>query len=137
MKNNIKLLDVDKLKCHEEVVEEHVEQLRRRITEDRRLKRPIIVDKKSLVILDGTNRYHVFQRMGIKKIPVQLVDYSDGEVRVYLRRKELLVELIKEAVLRRGEEGRLFPNKTTRHLIKKRAGIINYSLEKLKGEKYV
>jgi ParB-like chromosome segregation protein Spo0J len=120
------------LKCHEQVVEGRVEELRERIKDDGKLKRPIVVEKSSLVILDGHHRYHALKRMGLIKIPVQLVDYNNGEVRVYLRRKELLVELIKEAVLQRAREGRLFPNKTTRHLIKKRAGIINFPIGQLR-----
>ncbi len=133
MSSKYSLLDINKLKCHERVEKSHVVELAKRIRLDCMLKRPIIVAKKSLVILDGHHRYTALKRMGYKKIPAQLVDYHDGEVRVYLRRKELLIELIKEAVLRRAEEGRLFPNKTTRHLIRKRTGVINYSLGKLVG----
>jgi ParB-like chromosome segregation protein Spo0J len=132
MKNGIDLMDIDKLRCHEEIAEEHVEQIKQRIIDDSCLKRPIIVAKKSLVILDGHHRYQALKRLGMTRIPVQLVDYNNGEVRVYLRRKELLVELIKEAVLQRAREGRLFPNKTTRHLIKKRAGIINFPIGQLR-----
>ncbi|TSC53684.1 MAG: transcriptional regulator [Microgenomates group bacterium LiPW_16] len=133
MKNGVVLLDIDKLKCHEEVVGNHVEELRGRIRRDGCLKRPIVVTKNSLVILDGHHRFQALKRMGITKIPAQLVDYKNGEVRVYLRRKELLIQLIKEAILKRVEEGKLFPPKTTRHLIKNRAGVINFSLEKLKN----
>lgn len=106
-----------------------MEQLRRRITEDRRLKRPIVVDKNSLVILDGHHRYQALKGMGMSRIPAQLVDYKNGEVRVYLRRKELLMKMIKEYVVKKASEGKLFPSKTTRHLIKNRIGIINYPLK--------
>ena len=133
MNNSIVLVNIDKLKCHEEVVEEHVEILRRQMMEDGRLKRPIIVDKNSLVILDGHHRFTALKRMGYKKIPVQVVDYNSQDVRVYLRRKELMIELVKEAVLKKVKDGKLFPSKTTRHLIKGRIGKINYSIKNLGG----
>lgn len=131
MKNGIALVDVNKLKCHEQVVESRVAELEERIKGDSCFKRPIIVAKKSLVILDGHHRFHALKRMGIRKIPCQLVDYQNGEVRVYLRRKELMDQFIKEVVVRMAKAGRLFPPKTTRHLIKKRVGMINFPLKNL------
>lgn len=130
--NRVFLLDIDKLKCHEQVGEEGVAELEKEILDDGLLRRPIIVAKDSLVILDGHHRYQVLKRMGIKKIPVQLVDYGDGEVKVYLRRKQLIMGMIKELVVKRANEGKPFPSKTTRHLIKKRMGPINYPLKKLR-----
>jgi L-serine kinase (ADP) len=133
MKNRqkITLIDVNKLKCHEQVVESHVEEVIDQIKTDGYLKRPVIAEDTNFVILDGHHRFTALKRIGAKKIPVYLVHYKNNSIRVYLRRKELLKDFIKEIVLKRGAEGILFPPKTTRHLIKNRPKIIHYSLNKL------
>lgn len=132
MKNRVVLIKVDKLKGHEKTNLRRLRSLMVEIVSDGCLKRPVVVDRKTLVILDGHHRHKVFKMLGLRKIPVFFVDYlGNNKVRVYLRRKELMVELIKEAVLKRALKGRLFPEKTTRHLIKNRPAKINYSLKKL------
>ncbi len=47
------------------------------------LRRPLIVDEKTGVIIDGTHRYEALKSMGIRRIPVIGVDYlSENEVRI-------------------------------------------------------
>lgn len=132
MKKGVILIDIGRLKGHESADEARVIKLMGQIKSDQRLKRPIIVAKGSYVILDGHHRYEVLKRMNCRRIPAYLVDYAGGEVKVYLRRKDLIGEIIKEAVARRAQEGRPFPSKTTRHLIKNRPGLINFRIDKLK-----
>jgi len=133
MKNrqDITLIEVNKLKCHEQVVESHVKEVMKQIETDGYLKRPVIAEDTNYIILDGHHRFTALKRMGVRKIPVFLVHYESDSIRVFLRRKELMKDLIKEIVLKRGAERILFPPKTTRHLIKNRPKIINYPLEKL------
>jgi hypothetical protein len=45
----------------------------------RMLKRPIIVDRDSYVIIDGHHRYEALKRLGVNKIPAILVDYVNEE----------------------------------------------------------
>jgi len=133
MKNRqgITLIDVNKLKCHEQVVEIHVDEVMNQIISDGYLKRPVIAEDTNYIILDGHHRFMALKRMGVKKIPVFLVHYKSSTIRVYLRRKELMKDFIKEIVLKRGADGNVFPPKTTRHLIKNRPKQINYVLRKL------
>ncbi len=46
------------------------------------LKHPIIVDKKTFVVLDGMHRVAALKRLNCKKIPVCLVDYENPAVTV-------------------------------------------------------
>jgi hypothetical protein len=108
-----------------------VEELMRRIKLDGCLKRPVIAEDAYYIILDGHHRCAALKRMGVSKIPVFLVHYKSSAIRVYLRRKKLMMDVIKEIVLKRGAGGILFPPKTTRHLIKDRPKPVNYPLEKL------
>ncbi|MBI3887721.1 ParB N-terminal domain-containing protein [Candidatus Microgenomates bacterium] len=125
MKNNFTLLDISKLKCHERVDKDHVEEIKELIIKAGYFKKPIIVDKKSLTILDGHHRYSALKEMGAKVIPCQLIDYKDVDVRVYLRRKNILMDMIKDFVILNAKSGKLFPRKTTRHLLKNRITKIN------------
>jgi ParB-like chromosome segregation protein Spo0J len=126
------LIEINKLKPHEAVNSQHLRKLVSEIKKEGKLKNPVVVDKKSLVVLDGHHRLEALKILGCRKIPVFLVNYKSKEIRVYLRRKELLMKLIKEAVISRGKNGKLFPYKTTRHLLKKRPKGINVDLKELK-----
>lgn len=131
MKDKVVLVDIDKLKIHEAVDKKKVEGLERQIKKDGFLKNPVVADKKTLVVLDGHHRLAALKKMGAKKIPVFLVDYKSNKVRVYLRRKKLMIKIIKEKVIEMGLSNRVFPFKTTRHLLSFRPRNINIKIKKL------
>lgn len=132
MKKSITLIDINKLKPHEAIDFQRLRELAKRIRKNGHLKNPIVVDRTSFVVLDGHHRLKALKILGCKRIPAFLVDYKSNNVRVYLRRKELTMELIKEAVITRGKSRKLFPHKTTCHLLKYRPTGINMDLKKLK-----
>lgn len=132
MKNGICLVTVSKLRSHEAIDPNRLNRLVARIKEDGYLRNPIIADRNSLVVLDGHHRLEALKILGYKKIPTYLVDYQTSHVRVYLRRKKILMKLIKEAVIAKGSNGELFPNRTTCHFLQFRPRNINIRLEKLK-----
>lgn len=77
--------------------------------------RPILIDRKTGVILDGHHRYWICKRLGCSRVPCVAVNYlRDRSIRVVPRRKDTAVS--KEAVLRMGLSGETFPPKTTKHL---------------------
>ena len=125
----IMFVDIHKLKCHEKVDGVRLGKLQKDLELSGAIHRPIIVDRRSYVILDGHHRYSALKRLGMKKIPVYFVDYLSPTVRVHLRRKNLTMQMIKQAVLYCGLTGSVFPIKTTRHLIHERPGIQKISLE--------
>jgi len=132
MKKSITLIEINKLKSHETVEQKRLAKLIRRIKKGGHLKNPIVVDRTSFVVLDGHHRIAVLKLLGCKKIPAFLVDYKSKDVRVYLRKKGLIMKIIKEMVIEKGKDGRPFPPKTTRHLLKYRPRGINMDLKKLK-----
>ncbi|MFC1790281.1 ParB N-terminal domain-containing protein [Patescibacteria group bacterium] len=131
MKSGVKLIDLVLLKKHEAVDPVRVEELASEISKDGILRNPLVVDQQTMVVLDGHHRFAALQKLGAKRAPVHLVNYQDKQVRVYLRRKELLGELIKAAVINKALSGEIFPQKTTRHLLKKRVLGINCHLKHL------
>jgi hypothetical protein len=78
----ISILDISSLHLHEETIPELLNTLVETIRQDKVLKHPIIVDKRTLVVLDGMHRVAALERLDCKKIPVCLIDYKDPAVTV-------------------------------------------------------
>jgi hypothetical protein len=106
---------------------------------DGMLKKPILVDKNTLTILDGHHRLNVLKKLGLRKIPVVLVDYYDPHIVV--RKWGTNKILDKEKVLKIARCGKLFPPKTTQHFVLMNDGFehveilqgeVNIPLEKLR-----
>lgn len=131
MKNRIQLIAIDKVKSHERTFGRRVDRLVKEIKTEGNIKRPIIVDKRSFMVLDGHHRLAALRRLGAARVPAYLVDYQDPRVRVYLRRKYLNMKMIKQAVLYCGLTSTVFPVKTTRHVIHDRPGMQKVLLSKL------
>ena len=129
--NSIKLIELTKLRYHEQVDKDHVNELVNQINQDGYIKNPIIVDDKHHIILDGHHRTQALRQLGAKLIPVYMVNYFDHNIKVYLRRKILLNQPIKQAVVSYGLQSKLFPSKTTRHLIYNRPKNINIKITHL------
>lgn len=132
MKKGVYLVEINKLRPHEKTDGQRLECLISQLLKDGCLKNPVVVENNHFIILDGHHRVAALKKLGAEKIPVYLVNYQDKNIRVYLRRKELLQSLIKGTVVKRVKEGRLLPSKTTRHLIKNRPKSLNIPLGKLR-----
>jgi len=75
-------LEIEKLYIHEETIVEIVERLSDEIERDAHVKHPVIVDKETLVVLDGMHRVAALQHLGCKLIPVCMVDYGNPNITV-------------------------------------------------------
>lgn len=131
MKRRISLVDINKLKTHENVIAKRVRQIAREITAKKILINPVVVDRKTKVILDGHHRVAALKLIGAKHVPVYLVDYENSFIKVFLRRKNLLPLILKKQILSAGKSGKNFPIKTTRHYFHNRPRNINVNLNKL------
>lgn len=128
MSNKIKLVRIAKLRAHEKVCPQRLAEVMNLINQRGEIVNPIIIDKKTKVVLDGHHRVECLKRLGCSLVPAMEVDYFSDQVRVFLRREEL----IKEIVLSRALKKRLLPDKTTRHLIKNRIRGVKIRLDKLR-----
>ncbi len=120
MKQIITFADIRTLVPHERVDDARLKVVRKQLQSQGVVRRPIIVDRHSRVILDGHHRVQALRDLGAKHAPVVYVRYNDETVRVYLRRNDVLMKLIKHYVLDMARSHKLFPSKTTRHLIRNR-----------------
>ncbi|MEQ5842411.1 hypothetical protein BWP39_23725 [Paraburkholderia acidicola] len=90
---------------------------------------PILVERSSLVVMDGHHRHAFALAHGFARVPCLLLSYSD--VRLESRHKDQLVTPAE--VITRGLEGRLYPAKSTRHIAQPWAETTcSYSLEELR-----
>jgi hypothetical protein len=76
----IKIVELKDLHLHEETIPEFLDRLANSIEANGCLRHPVIVDKKSLLVLDGMHRVAALEKLGCKRIPVCLVDYENPAI---------------------------------------------------------
>jgi hypothetical protein len=112
---HIAIVKIKTLLPHERHRPARARQLAGEIHKDGRLRRPLLADRKTYVLLDGHHRLAALKSLGCKKARVLLVDYQSKAVRLYPRKKNLSVN--KRQVVTCGLRHRLYPVKSTRHLV--------------------
>lgn len=125
----IKLININCLKPHEGINQTRLLEVKKQLLEDGCLRNPVVVDRKTKVVLDGHHRLAVFKELGYKKLPAMLVNYQSNQIRVFLRRTTVRSIKLKQQVINRGLKGNLFLYKSTRHYIKNRIRNINFKLK--------
>lgn len=110
------LVRLEELREHENYNPQHLEELLAEIIRDGCLKRPIIADAETKVILDGHHRYNCMKRLGKTHIPVYFVDYWRPEIEVYPWDDKPPVT--KEMVIKAGLSGKRLPSKSSRHMVR-------------------
>ena len=78
----LRLVDAAKLRLHEEVFAEELLDVVDSLLATRVMRHPIVVDRNSAVVLDGTHRVEAARRLGLRWIPACLVDYASPAIRV-------------------------------------------------------
>ncbi|MEM0153486.1 MAG: ParB N-terminal domain-containing protein [Ignisphaera sp.] len=109
------IMPIEVLRPHEGTLDGYIEYIARDIIASGYVKYPIVVDIRTLVILDGHHRVEILRRLGIKYIPVFLVDYLQDYIDVYPLRKDIPVtkhSIIDMAVFKKA----IYPPKTSRHI---------------------
>lgn len=79
---DVRILPISSLHLHEETQEEYTERIKRMLRASNLVKNPVIVERRSRVVLDGTHRVAAFSELGYKNILCQLVDYSSPKLKV-------------------------------------------------------
>jgi len=130
----ITLVPVNALRQHEQILDENMMRVQRDLVRDGMIRDPIIVDERTMVILDGHHRYNALKHMGYKYVPVYLVDYSSDHIAVAAWRAG--EHVTKAEVMRAGLTGNLMPAKTSRHTIPDRPHGVNVPLAILKETRH-
>lgn len=116
---------LNRLKPHEEVVEDNLGKVIESIRSEKVLKEPIIVDSETKVILDGHHRYEAFKVLGERRIPCMLVDYMSDQIEVDHWKDG---SITKKEVVEKGLSDELYSPKTSRHSIPSDVTTINYRI---------
>lgn len=120
------LIFINELKPHEETIKERLQEIKRKILNDKIIDFPIIVDKNTKTIIDWHHRYNACLELWIKKIPVFMVEYLSDEIKIEPFRK--WENISKEIVLEYSKNKKLFPPKTTKHSYNFKIYPINYKI---------
>ncbi|MFQ6010696.1 MAG: ParB N-terminal domain-containing protein [Nitrososphaerales archaeon] len=118
-------IELIELRPHEEIEPLHLEELREEIRSDKILKKPIVVDKKTMVILDGHHRFNSFKQLGLSKIPVYFVDYASSLIKVtgWKDGSRITKKQVREA----GSTGRKLPARTSKHMYLEAGELVHIS----------
>jgi len=76
----IKLVSIESLFIHEETIPAALEQLKQDLIDEKVLHHPMIVDRKTLVVLDGMHRVAALKDLGFQLAPVCLVNYHNPTI---------------------------------------------------------
>ena len=125
------LVPIRDLKTHEEAEPDRVRRVMRQIKSTRMVKKAIIVDSNSMVVLDGVHRLSALKALGCVRIPAWLVDYSDDDVVVLS--KDRKSQIPKDVVIQAAVFGPKLPPKSTRHMVRQKDGTLVH-ISKLEGE---
>ena len=124
------LLPVAELKTHEAAEPDRVRRVMHQMKSTGMVKKAIVVDPRSMVVLDGAHRLSALRMLGAVRVPAWLIDYSDKDVIVL--GKDRKSHFPKEAVIEAAVHGPKLPPKTTRHMVRKDGGLVHIS--KINGD---
>lgn len=124
----IEMIDTDKLKHIEQHNNKRVKELLSKIKSEGVWTKPLYIEKNHNLTLDGQHRLEVAKKLGLKKVPCQLFDYQN--VKVWSLRKEEIVN--PEEVIKRVDEGNIYPYKTVKHKFPKVVSECKIKLKELK-----
>ena len=127
------LVETVSLRDHEEVIPDNLETRTSKLL-SKGFYKPIIVDRGSMVILDGHHKWTAAKSLGLARVPVIMVDYLvDEGVLVDVWPDCGKESVTKTEVLEMGVSGDVFPPKTSRHTLPFKIPSIRIPLSELKN----
>lgn len=80
MEFKVELVKLTDLKSHEEIIPAGLEDFKINVVKDGIVKHPMIVDKNSMLVLDGHHRKNGLLELGFINAPAILIDYYDDDL---------------------------------------------------------
>ena len=129
---DVRLVPVEWLKAHEEIKLKNMEKLLEMTLKWDGFTKPLIADKATGTILDGHHRYAVAKRLELARIPAVCIDYlNDDTVELELWPASELESITKQDVIDMALSQKVFPPKTSRHMLPVETPPIFFPLERL------
>ncbi|AZL54722.1 hypothetical protein EI285_09095 [Aliarcobacter skirrowii] len=131
-----KILTMNEIKPLEKILPTHFKNIESMILKDGVLHKPLIIDRKYNIVLDGSHRYAFLQKYGYKYAPCLLVDYDDEAIFVGNHLKHRFIKdenfiISKSQIISRALSENLFAARTTRHFFPFRKVDYTILLDKL------
>ena len=122
----LELAKIEDLIEHEEVDEEHLKKISRLIAADGVLKRPLAVDYRTRIVLDGVHRLNFLKRCEFEceKVPVYSMDFLSDQIVVFSADHTKLMH--KDDVIEAALSGKKLPPRTTWHMIRMANGHLEH-----------
>ncbi|MBN1786550.1 MAG: ParB N-terminal domain-containing protein [Candidatus Methanofastidiosa archaeon] len=79
----VEMIPISDVSPHEEIIEEEITDFIKSLKSKGIFYRPILLDRKTLVVLDGHHRVEGLRRLGAKMVPGILLDYDGEDVELY------------------------------------------------------
>ncbi|MEM0268161.1 MAG: ParB N-terminal domain-containing protein [Candidatus Korarchaeum sp.] len=92
------LLRISVLRVHEMTERERIKEIKGDILREGKLRRPILADGRTMIVIDGHHRLQALRELGCEFIPVVLVDYGSDDICVEAWRDDCSIS--KEDVIR-------------------------------------
>ncbi|RQS60695.1 hypothetical protein DID96_34185 [Burkholderia sp. Bp8963] len=108
----IELIPTEQILPNEEHDETRVLEVLDSIERSGRWTAPIVLERRSLAVMDGHHRLAAARRLSLQRVPCVLLDYA--QVGVETRRPDFRVD--GEQIVARSRARVLYPPKTTRHI---------------------
>ena len=133
-KNTIKsvydLVNINELYPIEDYIEERALKLKKKIQNDGFWTKPIIVDEKNKLVMDGHHRLIVAKKMELKRIPVIYANYDDIPIWSLTETEIVSYSLVRKRALK----GDIYPFKTVKHRFNFEVGECKIPLDELKKD---
>ncbi len=126
----VELRKIELLKPHELVDENWVGELAKEIVSSGIWSHPIIVDKKSNIVMDGHHRLEAAKKVQLNKIPCLLFDYDSDNTTVTDMKSGIPFDL--SIIRRAADSNSKLPIKTTRHTFQSKINTVEISLDDLR-----
>jgi ParB-like chromosome segregation protein Spo0J len=107
-------LELARLRPTELVDEGEVARLANAMRQDGAQRRPVLVERVSLAILDGHHRFRAAQALGLSRINAVVIDYDDPRLTLASWTGR---DFTREEVRAAARDGVLLPPKSTRHIL--------------------
>ncbi len=109
----MKLVKLELLRPIEGHSQVRVKNMAKKIEESGIWQRPIVVEEKHMLILDGHHRYEVAKELNFSHILCEFFNYFDPQLEVWSLRADC--EVSKDMVIQRAITGSIYPYKTAKH----------------------
>ncbi|SOF01386.1 ParB-like nuclease domain-containing protein [Burkholderia sp. OK233] len=108
----IRLISIELILPNEQYIEARVLEVIESISSSDRWTTPIVLEHRSLAVMDGHHRLAAAKRLKLSRVPCVMLDYT--QVTVEARRVGYSVD--GEEIVKRARTRMLYPPKTTRHI---------------------